>query len=536
MAMETAILLILATGCGGSTDQQKRSSDPEDSGDQNDTAGADTGAPPSNDGILGHVVDCPSPRPSASWVERGASLGLTGRPDDGRTTAEATYVLVFDFNEDGYLDILQTVGAEGLASEPEPLTLFYGSRDGFVAHTFSDLIVLWQPSLGDVDGDGDLDVLLAGSDRWLRNDGENLSNQRLTGMPAEAGAFIREFEAADIDGDGHMDLFALAALPAEEEPFSRDFILWGHGDGSFTAETDSLTRDKTGGKGFDAQWVDWNGDGIQEIYVANDQGYAFTPNVLWSYSAGEWEDLAPVLHADLAHDAMGVDAGDLNGDGFPDLYLTAAVENSLLLSQTDGTFADATLSLNASPLVSADDLAPMAWAGLWVDHDNDGTLNLLVTQGYWWDALDGPRPEAPVNLLSITDGRFVDIATSVGIDARGSFRGAVAEDFNGDGIQDFLLSTLFGPPMLYLSEGCTSDTWIDVTAPPGSTVTVVADGLRRVGWVSTSSGFGSAGPPTAHFGLGTAEAIDHISVILPGGRSLRHDGPFQPRRTISFQP
>jgi hypothetical protein len=462
-------------------------------------------------------------------------MGLPARPDDGRLTGEATYLAVHDFDSDGDLDIFLFPPVDEMADAPEAPTLLVQGAAGFEAQPWADLFAVWQPTLGDVDGDGDLDLVLAGALHWLRSDGAILTPMPLVGIGVERLFYIRELEGHDVDGDGHLDLFALASHPDNDPMYNQDYILWGDGTGSFSPDVHALPAEENGGSGFDAQWLDWDGDGQAEIYVANDQGFDYGPNRLWRPQDAVWENLAPGKSVDLAHSPMGIDAGDLNRDGVPDLYLSASGQNVLLLSQPDGTLIDATLSLGADPLAYSTGDEPMGWAGLWVDHDNDGALDLFTTQGDWWFSSE-ERTESPINLLRWAGEGFEEVGDSVGVFGTGSFRGAVVLDFNADGVQDFLVSTLFGRPLLFLSDGCTQNAWLEVRAPPGSVVQVSAGGQTWFDWLTTSSGFGATATPVAHFGLGDAARVDRVEVVLPGGEVQRRVGPFKARRTIRFGP
>ena len=456
--------LVVALGCDPSA-QKTPSSAKSDTG--HGPSGHDTGPEgdtPDPAFTLGQVLPCPAPLDQPSWREGSQSAGLPSRPDDGRETREATYLAVHDFDEDGDLDIFLFPAGGSPEAPEEPPTLMRQESGHFTAEPFDHIAPLWQPTLGDMEGDGDLDLLIGGAAQWLRADGADLTAQPMYQPDGIFATFAREMEGHDVDGDGFLDLFVLTAHPDGDPQYFRDYILWGDGAGGFRKDYTALTEPASTGMGFDAQWLDWDSDGFSEIYVANDQGHAFGANRLWQPQVEPWTDLAPELSADIAHSAMGVDAGDLNRDGFPDLYLTASGANVLLMSQPDGTFVDMTLALQADPLQDVSHYEAMGWGGLWVDYDNDGWRDIIHTQGDWWEPPDGPRPEASIDLMRWTGEHFVHTGPEVGIDATGSFRGVVALDFNADGLQDFVISSVFGRPLLYLSQGCTAHAWLAVEA------------------------------------------------------------------------
>jgi hypothetical protein len=483
---------------------------------------------------FGPTRPCEAPLESVHWTEMGASSGLPVRPDDGRPTEEATYLVVDDFDQDGDLDLLTSVFGLSEVGFSEPVTLHTWEDDHFETRNLA-VEALWQPTLGDVDGDGDRDVILAGSDVWLENDNGVLIEAPLVGIDAARWPFTRMFSPIDLNQDGHLDLYGATTHPGGDAEAMRDYIAWGQSDGRFDVDPDAHPSND-GGMAFSAQWLDWAGDGHPEIYVANDQGYAYGANKLWSWDDSTPQDRAPGLHADLTHDAMGVDSADWNGDGQPDLYLSANVANVLLVSQPDGTLADMTMVANANPMFGLSNPILMGWGGVFADHDNDGQPDLVVTLGDWWSEPGGSRPEMKLHLLQSNGVRFDDVGAEVGVDAQGSFRGVVARDFNQDGVLDFMVSTVFGAPLWFVSDGCTVDHWVEVQAPDSSHITITAGGTTQVGWASTSSGFGAAAIPVAHFGLGDNDTIDHVEVVLPGGTVWRTDAPLESRRRIIVRP
>jgi|GEM_PF-955323 len=506
---------------------------PEEHPADHDTA--DTASPVDDgDGILGPTVPCEAPAPQPRWQEQGAALGLPERPDDGRITGEATYLAVDDLDGDGSLDILTSLYGHTESGEPpSPMTIHLWVDDHFETTVIDDYEIAWAPTLVDIDADGDQDILTPGSLDWVRNEGGSFRQVPWAGFSTERLPFIREFETIDLNGDGHLDLFGLSSHYEQDPILGRDVLLWGNSNGRYTEAEDVMPPLDIPGTGFDAFWIDWFGDGTPEIFVANDRGAAHAPNALLQWDGTRFDDIAPSININLGHDAMGADAADLNRDGVPDLYISATNRNVLMLSQPDGTLADVATALNADPVQANPSDLSMGWSGLFVDHDNDGELDLFTTQGDWWD-LPEEREPSPVQLLRFDGSRFEDVSEQTGLSATGSFRGAIAEDFNGDGVLDFLVSSLFGHHLLFMSEGCTQNNWLRVTAPNASRVQVTAGGDVRTDWAMSSSSFGAHTRPTTHFGLGEVTTIDRIEVVLPGGEPYVIDGPIEARRHVQI--
>lgn len=539
--MTTLTPTVLVLGLLSCADKPDSDASPRDTGSaspQADTGNGDEDG--DGDGVshpaLGPVQVCTAPQPEPTWTEVGTLLGLIGRPDDGRVTGEATYMAIDDFDGDGDLDVLTSVFGHTMPDEPaDPARVFYWDGSAFNHVEIPYFESAWHPTLGDVDNDGDRDILTPGSPTWLRNVDGEFENEDWTCLEVARLMFIREFEPHDINGDGLLDLFALGSHPESDPELGQDFILWGTDDNQFSVDHSAMPILPTPGTGFDALWLDWEGDGPQEIFVANDRGSTLAPNSLWSWNGSGFTDISAPISANLGHDAMGADAADFNGDGVPDLYISATNQNVLLLSQPDGTLADEALTLDADPVRHSTAPIRMGWSGLFVDYDNDGQTDLFTTQGDWWDT-PGERPLSTINLLGFNGEKFDDVSAQAGVTAEGSFRGAVTVDFNDDGLQDFLVSSLYGDHLLFLSEGCTAQNWLSFTGTAGIRVQVTANGQVWTDWIMSSSGFGAHTLPLAHIGLGTLSHVDRIEAVLPSGEIWAIDGPIATRRTVNITP
>ena len=505
---------------------------PIDTASPTDTAVPEYSEHPS----LGSVQPCGDPQPHVRWQEQGQALGFPERPDDGRITGEATYLAVDDLDGDGDLDVVTSLFGHTEGDQPPaPMTVHHWVDGAFEITEIEDYEIAWAPTLIDIDEDGDQDILTPGSLDWVRNDGGSFRQVPWDGFDTERLPFIREFETVDLNGDGHIDLFGLSSHHDQDPILGSDILLWGNSDGTFSEAVDVIPPLEIPGTGFDSFWIDWFGDGVPEVFVANDRGSEHAPNALLQWDGSRFEDIAPRLRIDLGHDAMGADAADLNRDGSPDLYISATNRNVLMLSQPDGTLADVATALNADPVLNNPSALPMGWAGLFVDHDNDGELDLFTTQGDWWD-VPGEREPSPIQLLRFDGSRFEDASDETGLSGTGSFRGAIAEDFNNDGVLDFLVSSLFGHHRLFMSEGCTRNNWLTVTAPNSARVQVTAGETVWTDWAMSSSSFGAHTRPRVHFGLGETPVIDRIEVVLPGGEAYTIEGPIEPRRHVQIPP
>jgi hypothetical protein len=360
-------------------------------------------------------------------------------------------------------------------------------------------------SLGDLDEDGDLDLIA--SQAYLR-----LPEQEMVPFPELEhidGGYARETSPMDIDGDGDLDLVVGVARLQDDGDY-RDAILLNDG-GEFTL--DAVLSEN--GAQFDTVWLDLEHDGDPDLYVVNDQGYYWGGNRLYINEGGSFTENTD-CDCDIEMDGMSGDVGDYNNDGEWDLYLASSMYNALLQGTGSGGFIDVSAATGSNPVIKP----VMGWSGSWADMDNDGQLDLLTVQGDQYYIPSG-NPEAPgaISLLRQTDSGFDQRDFDIG-----SWRSVVVFDENGDGVQDFLVSEVVERPHLYRSTGCTADNWLEVEAPIGSTVRVEAGGETQMRFVHTDSSYGASTLPIAHFGLGDVTEVDTLRVQLPWGEELVETG------------
>ncbi len=418
-------------------------------------------------------------------------------------------------------------------------------------------------AVGDYDNDGrpDLYVSNFGNNQLWRNRGDG----RFEDVTAAAGVDDPRWSVSvawfDFDRDGWLDLYVgnyvdfsfENAKPCRSSTSARDYcsplvyqplvdsLFRNRGDGTF--EDVSLQAGIRGdfGGALGVIGADFNGDGWQDIYVANDG----VPNQLWINGRdGRFANDAILAGAGVNMDgspeaSMGVDAADFDGDGDEDLFMThlARETNTLYVNDGQGWFEDRTVTMGlAGPSF------PMTGFGTgWIDYDNDGWLDLLVVNGAVTaieaQMLAGdPLPLRQPNQLfrNLGEDRFVDVSIEAGsaiLTPRVS-RGAAFGDLDNDGDTDVIVSNNAGPARVLENRVGARNRWLGLrllTGDPGrdaigARVSLSGDPSlwRRV---RTDGSYASASDARILFGLGSRSAAEHsVRVLWPDGSEERFDG------------
>jgi len=492
----------------------------------------------------GEVLTCADPdarsRLGPFWQADGGDdwrAQLTEYEQDGRPPARG--VVVEDFDGDGLLDILLL--------NMGPDQLYMGRPD---AVWVDETAARWGDAAdytggaaaADVDADGDLDVVVANrgqANRLYLNDGAGYFTAHDAGFLDAAWGSMGA-ALADMDGDDDLDIFFSGHwsevdwdytlnLPGEPSELYENL-----GGGSFADASDRLPPAGRDGYTFVASWVDLDGDGAQDLYLANDHGPFATPNVALRNTGGDFTDVSDATGLGRAMLGMGLGVGDLNDDLTPDFLVSGWGELVLMESLPDGSWYDSALSRALTPDNSVSQY--VAWGVELADVDNDGRLDALVSFGKW-NIIDveGSRPDPALQPDGLwwqdSDGRFVDLASSWGLDTTARSRGMALADLNRDGFLDLVRAPLESPATIHLSR-CGSAGWLAVSldqpgANPdgvGATVIVEHGSSRFVRWIHAGgTSLSSSGPLEAHFGLGSIDSAN-LTVIWPDGEQHVFEG------------
>ncbi|MEN8131161.1 MAG: CRTAC1 family protein [Pseudomonadota bacterium] len=410
---------------------------------------------------------------------------------------------------------------------------------------------------GDVDNDGwiDLYVMNFGHNRLLRNNGDgsfkDITAEAGVGDPrlSVSGAFI------DFDRDGFLDLYVVNHVSfsiASHEPCSAVFqdreycstkmytpvpdrLYRNLRNGTFEDVSDSSRIGRVAYPGLGVITSDLNGDGWVDFYVANDG----TANQFWvNRRDGTFQDEALMagvaVNMEGAPEAsMGVDAGDFDGDGDEDLFLSHDFEetNTLYVNDGNGWFEDRTLVTG----LAAPSKGYTGFGTAWFDFDNNGWLDIFIANGDVRSPKERARRgerfplDQPNQLFANTGkGRFIDLSQQAGaaFDLSEVSRGAAFGDVDNDGDVDILVSNNSGRTRLMINDIGNHKHWLGLRLVNGvnhgahaARVVVYRKNAPPI-WrrVRSDGSYASANDPRVVIGLGDDPTTTAVRVYWGGGR------------------
>jgi len=392
--------------------------------------------------------------------------------------------------------------------------------------------------VGDFDNDGAADLFVCnyGGSRLLRGLGDGTfedvtERSGITPGSHTGAAFL------DYDRDGLLDLFvaqyvdidvpavggmahgmpmAGVSPPAAFAP-QPAFLYHNRGDGTFEDVTRAAGVGRPG-KAMGVLATDIDVDGWIDIVVAND---AFANFVWRNRGDGTFEDVAPALGMAYGLDAgergsMGVDAGDIDGDGRLDYLLPDTVGGCVFVAKKTW-FTDRAKDLGFSAMVRPS----IGWADVVFDADLDGDMDVYKTHGAFVEL----KSQTSFLLLNEGEAGFDRLPAGAGADWEACARGGVAVDLDDDGLQEIVAVALEGDALLLANRTRDAGNWVRLRLQGttsnrmalGARVTGRVDGRVVVREISGSTGYISAGDPRALFGLGDADELTDVSVRWPNG-------------------
>ena len=499
------------------------------------------------------------------------SAGITFTHDNAATSEKFLIETMgsgcgwIDYDQDGLLDLyLVNSAATQVYKPPHPLrsALYHNNGDG----TFTDItgragvgaegLFGMGVAVGNYDNDGfpDLFVLVYGRCILYHNNGDGtFTDVTLHARVENAGRWASSAAWFDYDNDGRLDLVIANYVDWSPErnfycgdrgPGLRSYchpddfngqpptLYHNNGDGTFADVSKSSGLGLKAGNGLGVVTFDYDNDGWQDIFIANDH----MPNFLFHNNRnGTFTEIGYLAGVAVSADGqfeagMGTDAADMTGSGRMDLIVTHLDMQLARFYQNlgNGSFDDATLRSKLS-------YATFHMSGFgtrFFDYDNDGHRDLFMANGHVLDNIQHYHSEvayAEPKLMFHNNGRgvFENVSDQMGPDfllPRVS-RGAAIGDFDNDGHLDILVSNNGQVPQLLRNDGHIANHWLEILLigtksnrdGVGSRVKLSAGDLVLYDQRKGGMSYQSAQDPRLHFGLGQHTKVDSIEIVWPSG-------------------
>jgi len=493
-------------------------------------------------------------------------------------TGNGSGVALLDYDDDGRLDIYFATTRDLPVDAPTRSRgnkLFRNRGDG----TFED--VTERTGVGyrgfchgvaaaDVDNNGYPDLYLCnfGRNVLFLNRGDGTFREP-GDSGAECGPWSTSAAFLDYDGDGRLDLYVSCYGHWEiDEPHefcgdearkvrifcpptmiapTRHFLLHNRGDGRFEDVTERAGVLRRDGRGMGVVAGDFNRDGRTDIYVANDM----CPHFLFlNKGDGTFEDVtrtsgAAVTESGHYQGGMGVDAEDLDGDGFPELFVTNFEGEYNTIHQTaDGRYFE---DISAAAGIVRDSIPQVGWGCSLSDFDNDGLPDMLVVNGHVDDNLkqlgrDGTYSQRPLVWRNSGKCRFRLVPDAGPFFATGhAARGAAFGDLDNDGDVDVVINRMDGQPAVLLNES-RGGNWfrLDLVGTAsnrsaiGASVEVQLSDRILHRQLKGGGSYASSNDPRLLIGIGEARRVEQVQIRWPSGQrsSLKEPMPGRTHRVV----
>ena len=447
----------------------------------------------------------------------------------------------------------------------------------------------------DYDGDGNIDLYVTnyGANVLYRNNGDGTFRDvtETAGVGCELWSTGAAF--ADVDGDTDLDLYVCnyvtydldkleqmqveslqsgkpvpsALNPHVFEPQDNVFYR-NNGNGTFTDVTAEVGIAAPGGRSMQCLFSDFDNDNDLDLYVANDTSVNYTYR---NDGNGTFTDVSDESWAADFRGSMGVSAGDYDGDGDIDLFMShwvdeenalyrnLLVESGLQNPPTRNPSVESGLQNpptskqirfvdeSYSAMIAEVGIKQIGWGTALFDYDNDGDLDIFVTNGSTFQELKQPEvliPQVDALFSNNGDGTFTDVSESTGITALPTRvgRGAAFGDYDNDGDVDIFIVNNHAPPTLLRNDGGNRNNWLHVELVGtdgnrnaiGAKIQLKTTDRTQIREIYAGDSYMSSNSFVVEFGVGSATQIETLRVTwLNGGTQARHNIPINQRVRVT---
>lgn len=471
-----------------------------------------------------------------------------------------------DFDNDGWMDIFFVNSGPcdfWKPSKPVRNALYKNNRNG----TFTDVTEKagvagayfgMGVAIGDYDNDGWPDIFVTAYGNCILY--KNNHDGTFSDVTQRAGLATPGWTTSavwfDYDNDGKLDLFVCSfvdysgthkfecgdnkigkhyyCIPRVFKP-TASFLYHNNGDGTFSEVSKGTDIAKSLGKGLGVVATDINNDGRMDLFVANDtvQNFLFINRGPGANGVWKWDEIA--LQAEVGfsengqpRSGMGVDAADVNGDGWQDLFVANVDQEkfSLYVNNKDETFVDAA-QINgvaqATRLLSG-------WGLKYFDYDNDGLIDLILANGHPDDMIDSYSVQVtykePLLLFHQDEDRKLhNVSSQAGsaFQRRYAARGLAVGDYDNDGAIDVLIANNGAAPLLLRNNAAKGCNWLGLKLEGvhanrdaiGAKIYWTAGGKKRYRLKNNGGSYLSSHDPREVLGIGSATAIEELAIHWP---------------------
>ena len=472
-----------------------------------------------------------------------------------------------DYDNDGWMDLyLVNAGPSDFYKPTKPLrnALYKNNRDG----TFTDVTEKagvpggtfgMGVAVGDYDNDGWPDMFVTSYGKCILY--RNNRDGTFTDVTEKAGLATPGWTTSavwfDYDNDGKLDLFVCSFVDySAPHRFgcgnnslgkyyyciprvfkgTASYLYHNNGDGTFTETGKTGIIGKTIGKGLGVVATDINNDGRMDLFVANDtvQDFLYVNRGPGPHGAWKWEEIALAAEVGFsdngkARSGMGVDAADINGDGWQDLFVANVDQEmfSVYENNKDETFSDIA---HVEGVAQATRLLS-GWGLKYFDYDNDGAVDLILANGHPDDmiaeySLQVTWKEPLLLFHQGGDGKLHNVSEQAGpvFAKRFNARGLTVGDFDNDGAVDVLVCVNGGAPLLLKNNAAKGNNWLGVKLEGitcnrdaiGAKIYWTAAGKKRARLKNNGGSYLSSHDPREVLGIGEAAKVDALEVHWPG--------------------
>jgi len=427
----------------------------------------------------------------------------------------------FDYDNGGKIDLfVADGGAQG------GMSLYHNLGNGKFEDVtlragFNPAVHAISCTAGDYDNDGFADLAIGFNGHlWLEHNEKNGTFINVTekaGIKTDGIALGLTF--VDYDHDGDLDLYVVRAhaierlfdsrpIPVPNREDAGENVMWrNNGDGTFTDVSDSTGLADT--RSTAAIGTDYNNDRAVDIAIASSNG----PAILVNPREGRFS----LLHLQLEKSQsfpLGIAALDFNHDGWMDLALTQYGAPALTLWRNNHGKTFEQVKLPETNWVRAYGVAAF-------DYDNDGWVDLVAVG-------ETKEGKGEIKLFrNLGPDGFKDVTADVGLDKihLEAPRAIITGDYDNDGAVDLLITQNHGPAVLLRNEGGNQNHWLrlalkglnDNKSAIGTKVEVFSGGNRQKFEIYGSNGYLGQNSPYLTVGLGEAKEADIVRMLWPTG-------------------